>query len=64
MIRLLYDRGLKAEPAGAASVAAILSGKLSEAELAGKRVLAVVTGGNVTPDELSHIFRQEEEEEG
>ncbi len=31
--------------------------------LSGKTVVAVATGGNVTPEELQRIFRDEEEEE-
>jgi len=44
-----------AEPAGALSVAALLSGAV---EARGKRVVAVVSGGNVDPSMLSRIINQ------
>ncbi len=44
-----------AEPAGALSVAALLSGAV---EAKGKRVAAVVSGGNVDPSMLSRIINQ------
>ena len=40
--------------------------QLEEAEgaaLEGKTVVAVVTGGNVTPEELVEIFKEEEKEQ-
>lgn len=44
-----------AEPAGALSVAALLSGAV---EARGKRVVAVVSGGNIDPSMLSRIINQ------
>jgi threonine dehydratase len=45
-VRLLLERAkILAEPAGAASVAALLAGAVPD--VAGKRVVAVVSGGNV-----------------
>ena len=49
-VRLLYGMGLVVEPSGAASVAAVLSKKVPD--IAGKKVVAFVTGGNVSPHEL------------
>ena len=53
---LLLERGkLVAEPAGALAVAAILSGKV---DVKGKRVVAVVSGGNVDMSLLATIIRR------
>ncbi|XP_014674577.1 PREDICTED: serine racemase-like [Priapulus caudatus] len=46
----LYDGGLKVEPSGAAALAAVLTGKIPD--VSGKNVVVVVSGGNVTPEEL------------
>lgn len=51
--KALYDKGLVVEPAGAASFASIMFNKIPN--LRGN-VVAVVTGGNATPDELSSLF--------
>ena len=42
------------EPSGAAAVASVLSNKVPY--MAGKEVVAIVTGGNVSPLELDAIF--------
>ena len=49
-VTLLYEMGLVVEPSGAAAVAAVLSEKVPD--VAGKRVVAFITGGNVSPHEL------------
>jgi len=49
MRTLLHDAGLVVEPAGAAGLAAIAQRKH---DLAGKRVAAILTGGNLTQDQL------------
>ncbi|XP_076448691.1 L-threonine ammonia-lyase-like [Babylonia areolata] len=50
----LLHRGLKAEPSGCAAMAALLCGRVPDVE--GKDVLVVVTGGNVSVEELhSHL---------
>jgi threonine dehydratase len=46
---LLSDAGLVVEPSGAAGVAAIAQRR---GELAGKRVATVLTGGNITEEQL------------
>jgi threonine dehydratase len=52
--RFLYERAkLACEPAGAAAVAALLAGKV-----AGDRVVAVVSGGNVGAQTASAILAQ------
>lgn len=52
MRMLLSDAGLVVEPAGAAGVAAA---KKLTAELAGKRVAIIVTGGNITPERFREL---------
>jgi threo-3-hydroxy-L-aspartate ammonia-lyase len=52
--RFLYERAkLAAEPGGAAAVAAVLAGKVE-----GKRVVSVVSGGNVSADIASAILAE------
>jgi threonine dehydratase len=52
-VRLLADRAsIVAEGAGAASVAAVMTGKLSE-----RRVVCIVSGGNINLDTLATILR-------
>jgi threonine dehydratase len=56
--RFLYERTkLAAEPGAAAGAAALLAGKV--ADLEGKTVVAVVTGGNVTAQIAAAILRGE-----
>ncbi|XP_065838613.1 L-threonine ammonia-lyase-like [Oscarella lobularis] len=52
-VQVLFGAGLVAEPSGAAAVAAILSGKIPNIDNC--KVVAVVTGGNVTPKELADL---------
>eukprot|EP00112_Aurelia_sp_Birch-Aquarium-sp1_P003785 Seg1427.3 transcript_id=Seg1427.3/GoldUCD/mRNA.D3Y31 product="putative serine racemase" protein_id=Seg1427.3/GoldUCD/D3Y31 len=52
-VKLLYGMGLVVEPSGAAAVAAVLSNKVPDIE--GKKVVAFITGGNVSPSELGNI---------
>ena len=47
---LLYSKGLVVEPSGAAGFAALFHGKVPEVK--GQKVVVVITGGNVTPEEL------------
>lgn len=54
-VRLLFlHANLKVEPTGALSVAALLE---RPAEFAGKRVVCVVSGGNVDPDLYARLIR-------
>ncbi len=46
--------GLVVEPSGAAAVAAVLTNKVPDT--AGKKVVAFITGGNVSPLELDQIL--------
>lgn len=48
-----YERRILVEPSGAAAYAALLNNKIPN--LTNKRVVVVVTGGNVSPDELVHL---------
>jgi threonine dehydratase len=53
--RFVYTRAkLACEPAGAATTAALLAGKVELDE--GSRVVAVVSGGNVVPETASAIL--------
>jgi len=55
MVLLLERHKLLAEAAGAAGVAAMLDGA---AELAGKRVGIIVSGGNIDPNLLGKVVQQ------
>lgn len=50
----LYRHGLVVEPSGAAGYAALAFGKVPEVK--GKKIVIVITGGNVTPEELQQIM--------
>ena len=52
-VQSLYKIGLVVEPSGAAAFAAIMARKVPDAD--SKRVVAFITGGNVTPEELSKL---------
>ena len=52
--RTMYEKGLVVEPAGAASFASIMFDKIPN--LRGN-VVALVTGGNATPQELTDLFK-------
>ena len=54
-IKVLFDRGIKAEPSGCAAFAALLSGKVPDIE--GKKVVVYITGGNVSTAELSDLIK-------
>ncbi|XP_077987244.1 serine racemase-like isoform X4 [Glandiceps talaboti] len=49
-VKTLYGAGLVVEPSGAAAFAALQNNKIPDVE--GKKVVVVLTGGNVTPQEL------------
>ena len=49
----LHSRGLYVEPSGAAAFAALRHNKVPD--VAGKRVVVVVTGGNVDAEELCNL---------
>jgi threonine dehydratase len=55
MSLLLERQKILAEPAGAAAVAALLAGKVPD--VAGKRVVAVVSGGNVAIEALPALLQ-------
>jgi len=54
MRELLFSAKLLAEPAGAAATAAIMAGKL---KLDGRRVVAVLSGGNVDAQRVEEVLR-------
>ena len=53
-MKSLYDRGLKVEPAGSAAMTALMAGKIKDVQ--GKKVVVVLTGGNITPKELAKLI--------
>jgi threonine dehydratase len=56
--RFLYERAkLAAEPGAAAGVGALLAGKVPSVE--GKKVVVVVSGGNVAPEIAAAILKEE-----
>lgn len=52
-VSLLYRAGFVVEPSGAAAYAAVLKNKIPD--ITGKTVVVLLTGGNISPEELSHI---------
>ena len=50
----LYNSGQVVEPSGAAAVAALMANKIPNVE--GQRVVAVVTGGNISPSDLANLI--------
>ena len=53
-VKMLYERGLKVEPAGSAAFTALVQGRIKD--VAGKKVVIVITGGNITPPELDKLI--------
>lgn len=49
----LYNIGLKVEPSGSAALAAVLFDKVPD--VCGKNVVVIISGGNVTPEELIQL---------
>merc|ERR1712029_329913 len=64
-VNVAFNRGLVVEPSGAAALAALLTGKLETLigpdNLLGQSVVAVITGSNVTPEELVSMKSNEDE---
>jgi threonine dehydratase len=61
-LRILHDGGVTAEGAGAATVAAAVSGRVNGVEgrmLDAKRVACIISGGNIDPDVVASILRGE-----
>ena len=54
-VSFLYQAGLVVEPSGAAAFAALRSSKIPDVK--GRRVVVVITGGNVTPQELIQLIK-------
>lgn len=52
-VSTLYRSGLVVEPSGSAAFAAIVNNKIPELE--GKNVVCILSGGNVSKDELSNF---------
>jgi len=56
MILLLKRVKLLIEPAGAASLASIISGKTNFKD---KEIVTILSGGNISFDKLNHILKEE-----
>lgn len=54
-VRLLYNNGLVVEPSGAAGLTALRSGKIRDTD--GKRIAVIISGSNVSPQELVNIMQ-------
>lgn len=54
--RAAFNNGLVVEPSGAAALAAFMNNKFKKAEHE-KKFVIVLTGGNVSPEELLNIFK-------
>jgi threonine dehydratase len=57
VLSLLREGHILAEPSGAASIAALMSGRVQG--VTGKKVVAVVSGGNISMNYLSTLLRPE-----
>ncbi|XP_025108678.1 uncharacterized protein LOC112572905 isoform X2 [Pomacea canaliculata] len=53
-MKILLDRGIKAEPSGCAALAAILNHRVPDVE--GKDVLVLISGGNISVEELHFLI--------
>ncbi|KAJ1161463.1 hypothetical protein NDU88_001948 [Pleurodeles waltl] len=51
---VLYRAGLVVEPSGSAAFAAVLKNKMPD--ISAKTVIVVLSGGNISPEELSNVF--------
>ena len=54
-VNILYHSGLVVEPSGTAAFTAVRCSKITGIE--GKKVVVVITGGNVSPEELTKFVR-------
>ena len=54
-VKTFYQAGLVVEPSGAAAFAALQANKIPDLS-EGSNVVAIVTGGNVTPEELCDLM--------
>lgn len=54
-VKTFFNTGLVVEPSGAAAFAALQSNKIPDLSLE-SCVVAIVTGGNITPEELMDIY--------
>ncbi|KAH9510116.1 hypothetical protein Btru_043507 [Bulinus truncatus] len=56
-MKLLFHRGIIAEPAGCAALAAVLTGKVPNIQ--GKKVVVYISGGNVSCTELQKLIPED-----
>ena len=54
-VNILFHSGLVVEPSGTAAFTAVRCGKISGIE--GKKVVVVITGGNISPEELTTFVK-------
>ena len=54
-MKTFFNTGLVVEPSGAAAFAALQSNKIPDLSCE-SCVVVIVTGGNITPEELSDIY--------
>ncbi|PFX13203.1 uncharacterized protein LOC111346337 [Stylophora pistillata] len=54
-VKTFYQAGLVVEPSGAAAFAALQANKIPDAS-EGSNIVAIVTGGNITPEELCDLM--------
>ncbi|CAH1783835.1 unnamed protein product [Owenia fusiformis] len=54
-VKTLYDKGIVAEPSGSAAFAALCHDKVPDVK--GKKVVCVITGSNVSPEELVELMK-------
>uniref|UniRef100_A0A2C9JNX0 L-serine deaminase n=1 Tax=Biomphalaria glabrata TaxID=6526 RepID=A0A2C9JNX0_BIOGL len=57
-MRLLFQRGIIAEPSGCAALAAVLAGKVPN--IAGKKVVVYISGGNISCAELQKLIPEDQ----
>jgi len=54
-VKTFFYAGLVVEPSGAAAFAALQANKIPDV-MPGSNVVVMVTGGNITPEELCHLI--------
>jgi len=54
-VKTFFNAGLVVEPSGAAAFAALQANKIPDV-MPGNNVVVMVTGGNITPEELCHLI--------
>ena len=55
-MKTFYHAGLVVEPSGAAAFAALQANKIPDL-VPGSNIVVMVTGGNITPEELCNLIK-------